>query len=96
MGEGDADAQLMLRYAAGDAGAFDLLYASHRAALWRFIRRSVRDPAATDDVFQECWSRVIANRERYRPEARFATWLFRITTAAWIMAKSGRDRRRAS
>jgi len=78
MGVGDADAQLMLRYAAGDARAFDELYATHRSALWRFIRRSVRDAAATDDVFQECWSRVIAHRENYRPEARFATWLYRI------------------
>ncbi len=78
MGEGDADAQLMLRYAAGDARAFDALYEAHRRALWRFIRRSVPDAAATDDVFQECWSRVIAHRESYRPEARFATWLYRI------------------
>jgi RNA polymerase sigma-70 factor (ECF subfamily) len=78
IGEGDADAQLMLRYAAGDARAFDELYATHRAALWRFIRRLVRDTAASDDVFQECWSRVIAGRLRYRPEARFATWLYRI------------------
>lgn len=78
MGVGDADAQLMLRYAAGDARAFDELYANHRSGLWRFIRRSVRDAAATDDVFQECWSRVIAHRENYRPEARFATWLYRI------------------
>jgi len=78
MGVGDADAQLMLRYAAGDARAFDELYANHRNGLWRFIRRSVNDAAATDDVFQECWSRVIAHRENYRPEARFATWLYRI------------------
>jgi RNA polymerase sigma-70 factor, ECF subfamily len=78
MGGGDADAQLMLRYAAGDARAFDELYANHRRAVWRFIRRSVKDAAATDDVFQECWSRVIAYRESYRPEARFATWLYRI------------------
>ena len=77
MGVGDADAQLMLRYAAGDARAFDELYANHRNGLWRFIRRSVNE-AATDDVFQECWSRVIAHRENYRPEARFATWLYRI------------------
>jgi RNA polymerase sigma-70 factor (ECF subfamily) len=78
MGEGDAGAQLMLRYAAGDTRAFDELYSAHRNALWRFIRRSVHDAAATDDVFQECWSRVIANRAAYRPEARFATWLYRI------------------
>ncbi len=78
MEAGDADAQLMLRYTAGDGRAFDELYANHRSGLWRFIRRSVHDTAATDDVFQECWSRVIVNRERYRPTARFATWLYRI------------------
>jgi DNA-directed RNA polymerase specialized sigma24 family protein len=64
MEAGDADAQLMLRYAAGETRAFDELYALHRSGLWRFIRRSVRDAAATDDVFQECWSRVITNRAR--------------------------------
>jgi RNA polymerase sigma-70 factor (ECF subfamily) len=74
----DADAQLMLRYAAGDARAFEELYPRHRGALWRFIQRLVRDPAATDDVFQECWARVIGSRDRYRPTARFSTWLFRI------------------
>jgi len=78
MGEPDADAQLMLRYAAGDARAFDELYERNRAGLWRFVRRLVRDAAATDDVFQECWSRVIGSRERYRPTARFTTWLYRI------------------
>jgi RNA polymerase sigma-70 factor (ECF subfamily) len=96
MGEGDADAQLMLRYAAGDARAFDELYASHRGALWRFIRRCVKDAAATDDVFQECWSRVIAYRESYRPEARFATWLYRIAHNCCMdhWRKSGRRDRR--
>lgn len=78
MGEPDDDAQLMQRYAAGDAHAFDLLYERNRAGLWRFIRRLMGNAAATDDVFQECWSRLIANRERYRPTARFTTWLYRI------------------
>ena len=76
--EEQADAQLMLLYAAGDARAFEELYERNRAGLWRFIRRLVRDPAATDDVFQECWLRVIGNREHYRPTARFTTWLYRI------------------
>ncbi len=78
MGEPDDDAQLMQRYAAGDAHAFDALYERNRAGLWRFIRRLIGNAAATDDVFQECWSRVIANRERYRPTAQFTTWLYRI------------------
>jgi len=78
MEQSDADAQLMLRYAAGDARAFDELYERNRAGLWRFIRRLLRDATAADDVFQECWSRVIGSRERYRPTARFTTWLYRI------------------
>lgn len=68
----------MLRYAAGDERAFEELYEHHRRSLWRFAVRLLHDPAAADDVFQECWSRVIASRARYRPEARFATWLWRI------------------
>ena len=78
MEEQDADAHLMLRYAAGDARAFEDLYERNRRALWRFISHLVGDAAATDDVFQECWSRIIGSRERYRPTARFRTWLYRI------------------
>jgi RNA polymerase sigma-70 factor (ECF subfamily) len=95
MGDGDADAQRMLRYAAGDARAFDELYETHRGALWRFIRRNVGDAAATDDVFQECWSRVIAHRDSYRPEARFATWLYRIAHNCCMDFWRRRGRRQA-
>ena len=96
MEAGDADAQLMLRYAGGDAQAFDQLYAMHRSGLWRFIRRTVGSAAATDDVFQECWSRVIEHRARYQPSARFATWLYRIAHNCCMdhWRKSGRRARR--
>ncbi len=96
MEAGDADAELMLRYAGGDAQAFDQLYAMHRSGLWRFIRRTVGSAAATDDVFQECWSRVIEHRARYQPTARFATWLYRIAHNCCMdhWRKSGRRARR--
>jgi len=98
MEAGDADAQLMLRYAGGDARAFDQLYANHRSALWRFIRRTVGSQAATDDVFQECWSRVIEHRAGYQPAARFATWLYRIAHNCCMdhWRKSGRRAQRES
>lgn len=74
----DPDAQLMLAYARGDLAAFEALYANHRGPLYRFLLRSARDRALADELFQETWSRVIAARERYRPEARFQTWLLQI------------------
>jgi RNA polymerase sigma factor (sigma-70 family) len=74
----DDDASLMLAYAAGRVSAFDTLYARHRERLYRFILRSVGNRATADELFQETWSRAIAARARYRPEARFTTWLLQI------------------
>lgn len=72
------DAELMLRYAGGDAHAFDTLYARHKAALYRYLLRQCRDRAVADDLFQDVWDRVIRSRKRYEPKAKFATFLYRI------------------
>jgi RNA polymerase sigma-70 factor, ECF subfamily len=74
----DEDAQLMLRYQAGEATAFDALYARHQLPLYRYLLRHVRNAANATDLFQEVWMRVIANRLRYTPRAKFATFLFHI------------------
>ena len=71
-----ADEALMVRYGCGDPDAFDLLYRRHRAGLHRFLTRLVGGDA--EEVFQEVWLAVIRGRRRYRPEARFATWLYTI------------------
>jgi RNA polymerase sigma-70 factor (ECF subfamily) len=73
-----ADEDLMLRYRDGDARAFEELYARHRGGLFRYVLRQVGFRAAADEVFQEVWMRIIASRARYRVEARFATFLYRI------------------
>ena len=73
-----SDEQLMQRYAGGDARAFELLYARHRRPLFGFLRRALDNPALADEAFQEVWSRIIQARARYRPDARFATWMFQI------------------
>lgn len=74
----DEDAELMLRYQAGEAAAFDALYARHKGPLYRYLLRHVRSAATATDLFQEVWMRVIANRLRYAPRAKFATFLFHI------------------
>lgn len=75
----DTDEALMLRYAAGDAGAFDVLYARHRGGLFRFIVHLLgRDRHLADEIFQGVWTALIAARASYKPTARFRTWLFTI------------------
>lgn len=72
------DEELMLAYCGGDGGAFEALYARHRARLFRFILRSVKLRAAAEELYQEVWMRVIEARASYRPTARFRTWLYTI------------------
>jgi RNA polymerase sigma-70 factor (ECF subfamily) len=74
----DSDEQLMLAYAAGDANAFDRLYHNYRAPLYRFILRQVKDPVSSNDIYQQCWEKVIKGRQGYRSKSPFAAWLFRI------------------
>jgi len=74
----DQDAKLMLRYRDGDAGAFSALYARHKGPLYRYLLRQVRNAGAAADLFQEVWSRLVANRARYEARAKFATYLFHI------------------
>lgn len=75
------DDQLMLAYAGGDTGAFDVLYARHEGALFRFVRRllGLRLTAEVDEVFQETWVRIITARDSFSPQgAAWRTWAFTI------------------
>ncbi|HXZ47677.1 MAG TPA: sigma-70 family RNA polymerase sigma factor [Usitatibacter sp.] len=68
----------MLAYAGGDPAAFESLYGRHKGALFRFVARSVKARAEAEELFQEIWMRVIESRARYRPQAKFGTWLYTI------------------
>ena len=76
MTDEDSDEALMLRYQAGDAAAFDELYARHRGALFRFITRQCRVRERAEEIFQDVWMSLIQAAGRYRVEAQFRTWLY--------------------
>ena len=76
-----SDEDLMLAYARGEVAAFDVLYARHEAALYRFVRRVLGAPLAAqaDEVFQDTWLRIVGARAGFRPQgAAWRTWAFTI------------------
>ncbi|KAF1691835.1 RNA polymerase sigma factor [Pseudoxanthomonas koreensis] len=75
---GSNDEALMLAWASGDTGAFEALYARHRGPLFRFMLGQLRDRPLAEELYQDVWQRVIAARAGWRPDAAFATWLYRI------------------
>ncbi|MBK9235903.1 MAG: sigma-70 family RNA polymerase sigma factor [Rhodoferax sp.] len=91
-----SDHHLMLAYAAGDAAAFDVLYARHEGAMYRFVRR-VLGPALVaqaDEVFQDTWLRIVAARASFSPQgATWRTWAFTIAHHAAMdrLRVSGRE-----
>ena len=72
------DEARMLAYAAGDAAAFDALYARHRGGVYRYLLRHCGQASVADELFQDVWMRVIRARGTYVPTARFTTWLYHI------------------
>ena len=78
MTDDNSDEALMLRYQAGDAAAFDELYARHRGGLYRFITRQCRVRERAEEIFQDVWMSLIQATERYRVEAQFRTWLYTV------------------
>ena len=67
----------MGRFQDGDSAAFETLYLRHRGALYHYFVRQVAR-SAVDDLFQDVWLGVIKGRARYRPEAPFSAYLYRI------------------
>jgi RNA polymerase sigma-70 factor (ECF subfamily) len=87
----ESDLDLMLRVRDGDSASFETLLRRYRLPLVRYFRRMVRDQGLAEDLAQEVFLRVYKSRERYQPEARFTTWLYRIATNLALNAI--RDRR---
>lgn len=74
----DPGARLMLAYQGGDEAAFDELVERYSGQVYALLTRFLGARGRREDLVQEVFLRVIRARERYRPTARFSTWLYRI------------------
>ncbi len=90
----DPDVRLMLRVRDDDAAAFEELVLRYQTRLVSIMQHlvAVRDQA--EDLAQEVFLRVYRARKRYRPDAKFATWLFTIANNVASNANRSQSRRR--
>ena len=58
--------------------AFETLYGRHKGSLFGFLVRQIGNRQYAEDVFQEVWSRIIRNRDKYQANAKFTTYLYHI------------------
>ncbi|MEJ2156087.1 MAG: RNA polymerase sigma factor [Desulfobacteraceae bacterium] len=74
----DPDTQLMLQFKAGDQRAFQHLFDKHKKRVINYCFRYCGNAAMAEEMAQETFLRVYKAARRYRPKARFTTWLFKI------------------
>ena len=73
------DFALMERIGAGDHEAFRQLVVRHQNAVIGTVAKMLGNPSEADDIAQQVFLRVWRNAKRYRPEAKFTTYLYTIT-----------------
>jgi RNA polymerase sigma-70 factor (ECF subfamily) len=76
----DPDVALMLRVQGGDQTAFQELFRKFGPRVLQYARRFVGSDAQAEEVTQDVFVQVFRFRHRYRPQSRFSTWVFTITT----------------
>src|SRR5438874_13832318 len=77
--EGIDDAALMAEVARGDTVAFERLVERHQALVIGTVGRMLGSNSDVEDVAQQVFVRVWKSAGRYRPTAKFTTWLLTIT-----------------
>ena len=69
---------------AGREAAYRELLHRYERPVFSLIYRMVRDRAASEDLAQETFIKVLNALDSYRPEFRFSSWIFKIANNAAI------------
>jgi RNA polymerase sigma-70 factor (ECF subfamily) len=84
---------LVRRAAAGESSAFRELFERHRGDVARLVWRMLGAPSDLDDVVQEVFVQVFRSLKDFREQAKFTTWLHRVTVNVVLMhRRSARSR----
>ena len=75
----DRDIELIDRYLTGDIDAFNELVAAHEDRVFAICLRMLRNREAALDATQDTFLTVFRKADRYKAQAAFSTWLYRVT-----------------
>jgi RNA polymerase sigma-70 factor (ECF subfamily) len=75
----DLDFALMKRVGTGDHAAFRQLVERHQNAVIGTVAKMLGSASEAEDISQQVFLRIWRNAKRYRPDAKFTTYLYTIT-----------------
>lgn len=78
---------LVTRAQRGDRWAFTELFRRHRSDVARLVYRMMGASADMEDIVQEVFLQVHRSISEFRGQAKFSTWLHRVTVNVVLMAR---------
>lgn len=72
------ESQMIQRAKAGDTEALTYLVDQHKELAFNIALRMTKSSEDAKDIVQESFLKVLKNIDRFKEEAKFSTWLFRI------------------
>lgn len=91
----DPDAELVERWQAGETGAFEALVRRHERRVFGLVFRMLGSREEAEDVAQEAFLALHRHGHRFRGEARFSTFVYRVAANAALNRRRTLGRRRA-
>jgi RNA polymerase sigma-70 factor (ECF subfamily) len=91
----DPDLPLVERWRGGDARAFAELVRRHQRKVFGLLSRMLGDRDEAEDAAQETFLNLHRHGHRFRREARFSTFVYRVAVNAALNRRRSLGRRRA-
>lgn len=91
----DPDAELVARWKDGDDAAFESLVHRHQQRVFRLLLRMMGSREEAEDVSQETFLSLHRHGRRFRGEARFSTFVYRVAANAALNRRRSLGRSRA-
>ena len=89
-----SDSELIQRLRESDLDALGVLFERYRARVFRTALIIVHDPAAAEDILQDCFLKVYAHADRIDTDRPLVPWLYRVTVnLSYTWLSRGRGRR---
>jgi RNA polymerase sigma-70 factor (ECF subfamily) len=84
-----SDEQLMVLYQGGDLRAFEELYRRYSKKIYGYLKRRLVPLEVASEAFQIVFMKLHQNKQLYRPDLKFAPWIFTLSRNVCIdMARS--------
>ncbi len=93
--EADPDGDLVTRWKAGDQSAFESLIRRHEGRVFGLLMRMLGNREDAEDVTQEAFISLHRHGHRFRHDARFSTFVYRVAANAALNRRRTLGRKNA-